>query len=114
MSRNSTHISRQDSFDRDPIMRDDHFSLRFGNPIQEIHDAAKPTITSFEPSKDTPAVVPTIAPSPLDQEEQYHNVNNSNLLCGRTHHEGPYMTDRDASSFAEFYHKEGRVNEIDH
>lgn len=37
--------------ERDPIMEDDHFSLRYGNPIQVIHDIKKHEIDTFEPSK---------------------------------------------------------------
>lgn len=92
---------------RDPIMNDAKFSLRFGNPIQVIHDSKPPPaasfpmqhVSSYVPSetKDThdSKVGPTSAPPP-------HPISHSNMT-------------RDAASFADFYHsKEGRVDEVDH
>lgn len=37
---------------RDPVLQDDGFSLRFGNPIQEIRDTPRREPDTFEPSKE--------------------------------------------------------------
>ncbi|SAM02722.1 hypothetical protein [Absidia glauca] len=77
---------------RDPIMNDEKFSLRFGNPIQVIHDS-QPAGSLPTHHVDNTHHGPTKAPPPRP-----HN--------NKT---------RDAASFADFYHsKEGRVDEVDH
>ncbi|KAI9308415.1 hypothetical protein BJ944DRAFT_260278 [Cunninghamella echinulata] len=95
------------TYNRDPIMEDEGFSLRFGNPINIIHNIQKHEPESFEPSHEPSFIVPTIVPnsendtaidSPLTKNDQH----SSNAT-------------RDASSFADFYHQnDGTVNEIDH
>ncbi|CDS08779.1 hypothetical protein LRAMOSA10140 [Lichtheimia ramosa] len=89
---------------RDPIMKDDHFSLRYGNPIQVIHDRPKPHQESFEPSKDHAPV--TISPI-------INTTSNLEPPKESTIKKAPSF-ERDCTSFAEFVHKGGVVSEIDH
>ncbi|KAI8063549.1 hypothetical protein BC940DRAFT_306996 [Gongronella butleri] len=101
--------AHNDRRDRDPIMTDDHFSLRFGNPIQEVHDAPVHAVPSFAPSKEAAGHVSAFAASAEDISPPKDAVH-----ATPTHHESPFMTDRDTSSYADFYHKDGRVKELDH
>jgi hypothetical protein len=88
---------------RDPIMEDDHFSLRYGNPIKEIHDAPKHEIDTFEPSKTH--VSGTLA-SAVGSE-----CNRNKATLTRT--DSGFL--RDTTFCAEFKHnKSGKVEEIDH
>ncbi|KAI7889893.1 uncharacterized protein EV154DRAFT_268558 [Mucor mucedo] len=88
---------------RDPIMEDDHFSLRYGNPIQVIHDIAPHKIDTFEPSKEH--VSGALAES-FGEREKKKRVplakNSSSFL-------------RDATLYSEYKHnKDGSITEIDH
>ncbi|KAI9321549.1 hypothetical protein BX666DRAFT_1850228 [Dichotomocladium elegans] len=89
---------------RDPIMTDDHFSLRYDNPIQVIHDAPKPETLDLEPSK-------THIPIPL-----------TGAVTSTPNLKPPKSTplkklpsfERDTTTFAEFVHHGSCVDEIDH
>ncbi|KAI8342631.1 hypothetical protein BC941DRAFT_413352 [Chlamydoabsidia padenii] len=88
--------------DGDPIMNDESFSLRFGNPIQVIHDS-RPSSRSTSPVRHVPHYIPTndgtmAPPSPtLNRTPSSSNIT------------------QDVGSFTDFYHsKESRVDEIDH
>jgi hypothetical protein len=80
---------------RDPIMNDETFSLRFGNPIQVIHDSQ-----------------PVSFPKHHDSSDETKDTHNDDATS--TTHTRNNMV-RDVASFADFYHsKEGRVDEVDH
>ncbi|KAI7903111.1 uncharacterized protein BX663DRAFT_509594 [Cokeromyces recurvatus] len=88
---------------RDPIMEDDHFSLRFGNPIQVIHNIKKHEIDTFEPTKNhvSGALASTIGDA-LHDKRPTLKPNHSSFL-------------RDSTICSEFYHdKKGGVKEIEH
>lgn len=88
---------------RDPIMEDNEFSLRFGNPIKVIHDAQKQKIDTFEPTKNhlSGALANTICETAL--HENHKPAPNTNASI------------RDTTICSEFYHtKQGTVTEIEH
>lgn len=92
---------------RDPVLKDDHFSLRYGNPIKVIHDMPKHPIDTFEPTKEhmPPAISgASLAGSSFHPEEQQQSPKNL----------GNEPSRRDPTNFAEFFHKGDRVEEIDH
>ncbi|KAI9480591.1 MAG: hypothetical protein EXX96DRAFT_563412 [Benjaminiella poitrasii] len=101
MSNSTTPTPHTES--RDPIMEDDHFSLRFGNPIQVIHDVKKHEIDTFEPTKEhVPGVLAGAIGDTLHDKRPLPRANNSSFL-------------RDSTFCSEFYHdKKGGVNEIEH
>ncbi|OBZ83534.1 hypothetical protein A0J61_08416 [Choanephora cucurbitarum] len=88
--------------ERDPIMEDNEFSLRFGNPIQVIHDAEKHPVDSFEPTANhVPGslassigdIISARKKAPLKQQGSF----------------------RDWSSCSDFYHNQnGTVSETEH
>ncbi|KAF7732009.1 hypothetical protein EC973_007114 [Apophysomyces ossiformis] len=86
---------------RDPILEDDHFSLRYGNPIQVIHDTPRHTIDTFEPS-DPYVPAPVVAMLGTEKREEHKTLKKSSSFI------------RDTTSFADFCHKDGGVTEIDH
>ncbi|KAG0748642.1 hypothetical protein G6F57_002326 [Rhizopus arrhizus] len=83
---------------RDPIMEDDHFSLRFGNPIQIIHETPKHEIDPFEPSKNH---MPTLLAGVLKEEERVKKKEVGTII-------------RDTTCNEYFHNKNGTVDEIDH
>ncbi|CEP08217.1 hypothetical protein [Parasitella parasitica] len=92
---------------RDPIMEDDHFSLRYGNPIKVIHDIKKHKLDDFEPTKEhvSGALASTIGDALTSEQKQQKpplTKNNSSFL-------------RDSTICSEFYHdKKGSVTEVEH
>ncbi|KAI8375504.1 hypothetical protein BD560DRAFT_392511 [Blakeslea trispora] len=87
---------------RDPIMEDHEFSLRFGNPIQVIHDAEKHAIDSFEPTSDH---VPGSLASSIGDKISAHKKTPMKK-------QGSF---RDWSSCSDFYHNQnGTVSEFEH
>jgi hypothetical protein len=89
---------------RDPIMKDDQFSLRYGNPIQVIHDVQKQKIDTFEPTKEhvsgtlASAIGDVLATEkkPLTREDSTSFI-------------------RDPTVCSDFYHnKNGSVSETEH
>lgn len=93
---------------RDPIMEDDHFSLRYGNPIKVIHDIQRHEIDTFEPTKDH-------VPGSLAEAvgDAITNNKNSGKRAPLLKNDSSYM--RDSTSCSEFYHnKNGSVTEIEH
>lgn len=99
---NSPHHQAHTGEVRDPIMEDDHFSLRYGNPIKVIHDTPKHKIDTFEPSKDH--VSGALAEAIGDTlKERVPLVKNSSSFL------------RDAALYSEYKHnKDGSITEIDH
>ncbi|KAI9354240.1 hypothetical protein BD770DRAFT_445240 [Pilaira anomala] len=90
---------------RDPIMEDNRFSLRFGNPINVIHNTPKHQVDSFEPTKEhIPGSVIEAIGDTLNEKKQRAPLtkNNSSYL-------------RDATLYSEYVHnKDGSITEIDH
>ncbi|KAI8342397.1 hypothetical protein BC941DRAFT_412627 [Chlamydoabsidia padenii] len=106
--------------DRDPIMNDESFSLRFGNPIQVIHDS-RPSSRSTSPVRHVPHYIPTSEDE--KNNKQHLHSDQKQPDDGTMAPPSPTLTrtpsssniTRDVGSFADFYHsKEGRVDEIDH
>lgn len=98
---NSPHLRMLEN--RDPIMEDNEFSLRYGNPIKVIHDVQKQKIDTFEPTKNhvSGALANTISEAIHENHKAIPNTNASAL--------------RDTTICSEFYHtKHGTVTEIDH
>jgi hypothetical protein len=91
---------------RDPIMEDDHFSLRYGNPIKVIHDIQKHKIDTFEPTQNhVPAALAEVVADSLqkDKTQQKPPLLKSN---------SSYL--RDSTICSEFYHnKNGSVAEVE-
>ena len=104
---NSQHSSAHHDAGRDPIMEDDHFSLRYGNPINVIHNIKQHKVDDFEPTKDhVPfALAETIGENIAQKQHEKRAPllkSNSSFL-------------RDSTICSEFYHnKNGGVDEIDH
>ncbi|KAG1151744.1 hypothetical protein G6F37_006264 [Rhizopus arrhizus] len=86
---------------RDPIMEDDHFSLRFGNPIQIIHETPKHEIDQFEPSKNH---MPTLLAGVLKEEGGGGGM--------KKKEQGTIIRDTTCNEY--FHNKNGTVDEIDH
>ncbi|KAL9546052.1 hypothetical protein MBANPS3_006852 [Mucor bainieri] len=92
---------------RDPIMEDDHFSLRYGNPIKVIHDIKQHKLDDFEPTKDhvSGTLASTIGDALTNDKKQQKpplTKSNSSFL-------------RDSTICSEFYHdKKGGVTEVEH
>ncbi|CAO3617418.1 unnamed protein product [Cunninghamella blakesleeana] len=106
-----THPAHHHTYNRDPIMEDEGFSLRFGDPIDIIHNTQKREPESFEPSHEPSLIIPTIANSP----ENDITVNKNNQGGGGSISHIAASAIRDTSSIADFYHqKDGTVNENDH
>ncbi|KAI8384376.1 uncharacterized protein BYT42DRAFT_258736 [Radiomyces spectabilis] len=88
---------------RDPIMEDDHFSLKFGNPIQLIHNIPKHTYETFEPTKDhLPSTLATV----LSTGDAAPTKDRPSSARSQSY--------RDSTSVAEFVHKDGSVAELKH
>lgn len=103
MSASNSHHPSPISEARDPIMEDDHFSLRYGNPIKVIHDIKQHKVDNFEPTKDH---VPSALAEAIGAKEHPKRAplvkNNSSFL-------------RDSTICSEFYHnKNGGVTEVEH
>ncbi|KAI8093503.1 uncharacterized protein BX664DRAFT_372392 [Halteromyces radiatus] len=105
----SSHLPSQS---RDPIMDDDKFSLRFGNPIQEIHNTNPSKATTFTPYQNLNA--PSIIYNGTEKTQHApKSTNKSNHTM--FHPSLSSSINRDVGNFADFYHKtNGRVDEIDH
>lgn len=92
---------------RDPILEDNHFSLRYGNPIKVIHDIPKHEIDTFEPTKEhVPGALAEAIGDTLANDQKKKRIpiqrNDSSFL-------------RDSTLYSEFVHnKDGSVTEIDH
>ncbi|KAI8066255.1 uncharacterized protein B0P05DRAFT_553582 [Gilbertella persicaria] len=93
---------------RDPIMEDDHFSLKFGNPIQVIHDTERHKVDNFEPTKEH--VTGSLASSIGDA-----------IATHKKEHQKPPLKQHSSSSFRDwsscsdfFHNKNGSVSEIEH
>jgi hypothetical protein len=95
---NSPHLEN-----RDPIMEDDDFSLRYGNPIQIIHDAQKHKVDTFEPSKEHVSGTLAIEIGDVSTND---NKNKKPIPCSIL---------RDSTICSDFYHnKDGSVSETEH
>ncbi|KAI9015653.1 hypothetical protein CLU79DRAFT_765231 [Phycomyces nitens] len=99
-STSNTEHHHMPSEDRDPVLLDDHFSLRYGNPIKIIHDTPKHAIDTFEPSKDhlPPIFAQNLKSTPCQDS-------------GHTCHKNSRKPQRDPLSCSEFYHVNGVVEE---
>ncbi|KAG1468368.1 hypothetical protein G6F56_003869 [Rhizopus delemar] len=82
---------------RDPIMEDDHFSLRFDNPIQIIHDSPKHAVDPFEPSKGHSPLLPQLQ----EERPSLQKKKSSHIV-------------RDTACNDYFHNKNGTIDEIDH
>ncbi|CAO3586135.1 unnamed protein product [Absidia cylindrospora] len=112
---------------RDPIMDDDSFSLKFGNPIKIIHDIQPSNTTVPTSMHHVPSYQPSLSTS-SDVSEHEHDYDHyktstanhpqSDQKTTSSLHSRASSTssvERDVANFAEFYHNHnGRVNEIDH
>lgn len=89
---------------RDPIMEDDHFSLRYGNPIKVIHDIPKHKIDTFEPTKDhIPGALAEVIGDTFKEKKRVPLAKKSSSFL------------RDAALYSEYVHnKDGSITEIDH
>lgn len=103
MSASNPHHSSPHVESRDPIMEDDHFSLRYGNPIKVIHDIPKHKVDNFEPTKDhVPVALAEAIADKIQPKRAPLAKSNSSFL-------------RDATACSEFYHnKNGSVTEVEH
>jgi hypothetical protein len=97
---NSPHPPHHHPENRDPIMEDNHFSLRYDNPIQVIHNAPKHEVDEFAPSKH---YMPPSLLNAIEQEEgrPVLKKKSSSVI-------------RDTSCNEYFHNKNGTVGEIDH
>jgi hypothetical protein len=106
MSTNSFSFHSPNTERRDPIMEDDHFSLRYGNPIQVIHNVQKHKIDTFEPTK---GHVPGALVEAIGTKEQEDKKKRAPLTKNN------FSFLRDSTICSEFYHnKNGSVTEVDH
>ncbi|KAI8989964.1 hypothetical protein BDB01DRAFT_718120 [Pilobolus umbonatus] len=97
MSHHNQNSNQSIVENRDPIMTDDHFSLKYGNPIQEIHNAPTHAIDNFKPT---------------DNHLPTHMV--GTLPAKNSRMQSPSYV-RDTTLNSEFYHdKSGKISEIDH
>ncbi|KAI9282672.1 hypothetical protein BY458DRAFT_496947 [Sporodiniella umbellata] len=84
--------------ERDPIMEDEGFSLRYGNPIQIIHDTPKHTVETFEPSKEH--ALPSIASLQTAEPSRVTGTSSPSV--------------RDSTCNEYFHNPQGTVTEVDH
>ncbi|KAI8977315.1 hypothetical protein BDF20DRAFT_836132 [Mycotypha africana] len=121
---------------RDPIMQDDHFSLRFGNPIQVIHDFKTHKADTFEPTKEhVPGALADAIGNALSKQQQqqqqqqqqrqghqlhhHHHLNEQNGVSSQGSSPALSRSNsgflRDPILCADFYHtKSGAVSEKEH
>ncbi|ORZ03098.1 hypothetical protein BCR43DRAFT_35731 [Syncephalastrum racemosum] len=91
--------------ERDPIMGDDHFSFRYDNPIQTIHDMPTHSVADLTP---TAQHIPVNISSVLSQESEKPGLKRPDMKRSEASRE------RDSTTFAEYYHEGGQIEEIDH
>ncbi|ORZ17233.1 hypothetical protein BCR42DRAFT_414180 [Absidia repens] len=110
---------------RDPIMDDDTFSLKFGNPIKIIHDIQPSNATAPTSMHHVPSYLPSLSTSSDGSEDEHdhyrttatHHPQSDKKSTSSLHSRASSSSsvERDVANFAEFYHnQDGRVNEIDH
>lgn len=86
-------------------MSDDHFTFRYGNPIQTIHDMPKHSAADLKP---TGQHIPANISSLISQESEQSAQKRPDMKRSEASRE------RDSTTFAEYYHEGGQIEEIDH